>query len=214
MTDEKETVLHRFEPDENKNLRFVQTACSKDPGRPILTGICIDETNAIAADGFRMHIVPRPESIVKEYPLAFPSVVRPVAPSGRTRKIPGNPEYLELETIEGTFPQWEAIVPKDEPFFRYAVNKQYLKDVAEMPGSDMIIFEFFSPMAPCRIFTFQEEDSDRYGWNDSGTPSGNQAVIMPMYLPDDIRLHPEKDLKELAMIRKANALRRTPDVEE
>ena len=145
---------------ETRAMRFVQDACSTDPSRPILTSIRIENGKTIAADGYRLHIAPTPETL-KEYE------GKQLKPE---RRIRVNPQPEEFEEVEGTFPDWQQIVPDRLPVYRIALDKNFLADLGNMPSdSDVLILEFGSPNHPVMAYT--NSQGEEY-----------QALIMPMHI--------------------------------
>ena len=194
MTDERETVLHQFSNEEQKHLRFVQAACSNDQKRPQLTGIYMDSIVSVAADGFRLHTGMGISSLAQLYPNSLPGVFRPITSTGKTKRLPVNPEWVEIQQIEKEFPNWLNIMPSGEPTFRYAVNKNFLKDLALMPGGEMIMFEFWKPTTPCLVTNLTE---DVRGRGNDFEFNQCKAVIMPMWLPDNLQKDPQRTITEL-----------------
>jgi hypothetical protein len=148
-------------------LRWLQKATAQNDGRPTLSGVCKSNGKAVSSDGFRLHIAPTPE-VLDELPDG--SILR--INDGRTIHKTANRVY-PTEAIDGNFPDWEAIMPKDPPNLIIAFNPQYLREAIELPQSkvdaDMVVLRFYTSQQPAVI-----QDM-------AGT---HQAVLMPMYLGD------------------------------
>ena len=77
------------------------------------------------------------------------------------------PRIEEYKVIEGTFPDWNQIVPTDEPVFKIRLNKNYLVALKDMPtDNESVLLEFTASNAAVKV-----TGSD-----------GCIAVIMPMKL--------------------------------
>ena len=150
-------VMKQDSKDDSKALKWVSLACSKDKARAVLNGFLVNEDKTAAADGFRLHIINTTEAM-KDSLSCRDKVLHPVSPIAATPKIE------EFEIVDGRFPQYQEIVPSDDPIFTFSVNKKYLASLSTMPGDEMITFEFTDPMHPVKITS-----SD-----------GAVAVIMPM----------------------------------
>jgi hypothetical protein len=155
--------IHTSDKQEVNAIRWLLSAAAKDITRPVLEGIYIDGEKSATADGFRMHIVPTPE-ILKQF-------------AGKIMKIFGNlspNKIVETEEVEGTFPDYEQLIPKGTPHFRTAVDAKYLKEAAELVAGEKknddrkLVLTFWDPTWP-----FSLESSQ------------GQAVIMPMFLEDE-----------------------------
>ena len=142
--------------EDSKILKWVSLACSKDKSWPVLNGIKVNNGEIAAADGFRLHVANTPDALKPHNE----KILNPVG------TISATPKYDEFITEPGTFPDYEQIIPKDEPYFLTAVNKKFLAALATMPGDDAIILEFYKPGAPMKV---------------TNPGSGAVAVIMPMF---------------------------------
>ena len=118
--DQVERPTHVVELDKasNQTLRWVQKAtANKSDNRPILQGVYVDGA-ILAADGFRIHAAPRPHMVSDE-------LEGKILDFG---KIPARAEQVEAEEVEGRWPDYSVIVPRDEPDFEIWCNAQYLID--------------------------------------------------------------------------------------
>ena len=81
-------------------LKWVSLACSKDPYRPQMAGVMVEEDALIATDGYRIH--------------------RAYAEPGWSPgyySITTGKEVTVLTPNELTFPDWKAVVPKETKEF-------------------------------------------------------------------------------------------------
>jgi len=141
-----------------KALKWVQSATSKD--REALKGFLVDGDSTVAADGFRMHVIPTPEPLHDSIGVQG-KIIKPNNTIGIT------PRIEEYEVIDARFPQWEEIVPSDEPVFRIRINKNYLAALKDMPtDNESLLLEFTDSKHPVKV---------------TGS-EGCTAVIMPMKL--------------------------------
>ena len=147
---------------ETRAMRFVQDACGDD-SRPILSSIRVENGKTVAADGYRLHIAPTPETL-KDH------VGKQLKPERRIRVTP-QPE--EFEEVEGTFPDWKAIddwKEDDDVVVKIALNQNFLADLKDMPSrSDGIVLEIRGPEKPVVITPLDG-------------PEGYRAILMPMRL--------------------------------
>jgi len=146
--------------EDSKILKWVSLACSKDKARSVLLGIKVNNGEIAAADGFRLHIAPTPDALKPHND----KILKP------TSTLSATPKYDEFETDPGTFPDYQQIVPTDEPTFKIALNKKYLAALATMPGDEYVVLEFTKPTSPIKI---------------TSPSSEAVAVIMPMRLGCD-----------------------------
>lgn len=134
--------------EEAKTIKWLHSGCSKDPARPVLTGIHVKNGLAYSADGFKLMRIETPESL-KEYEEL---TIKPLS------NIPVTPQVVEWEELPGhTYPDCEQIIKTDkEPIFEISVNKKLLADaIKTMPGPDnnMITLSFTGNRDPIRITT-------------------------------------------------------------
>ena len=149
-----------------KTLKWLHSGCSKDQARQVLTGIEVQSKYTYSTDGFRLMRIETPEYLV-EYE---GKVIKPL------NTLPANPQVIEWEEVDGTFPDCEQVIETDKPeYFSFAVNKKLLADaIKTMPGDDMITLSFTGNKEPVRITT---DDA--------------LLLIMPMHL-DDAKVYPPK----------------------
>ena len=139
-----------------KAVKWVQLAASKDKARAILNGLYINNGETAASDGFRMHIIETPDALTQ-----FTSkVIQPVS------TVTVTPQIQEVTEIEGTFPDYNQIVPTKEPVFQIRINPAYLAGLKDMPGEEEgVLLSFTAHNEPVKV-----------------TKGDSVAVIMPMQL--------------------------------
>lgn len=103
-------------------LRWASRVAARDDSRPILTGACISESGAIAcSDGFRLKFYGDAEDMGKN--IVLPSrVVSAIAPDCerlivRANRVQARFEgtySLTTQLIQGTFPNYLQLIPKDD----------------------------------------------------------------------------------------------------
>ncbi len=137
--------------DESKMLRWLKRAASaKD--RPLLCGIRVDNSNVVAADGYRMHIAPTP------------ACLEPCQGKLVNGKVPAGEFTVVVDATDGPYPDYMQILPKGSLEFAIAVNPKYLIDALKGMGEQAILC-FYGPHDPMEV-----RGQDRY------------ALIMPLHL--------------------------------
>ena len=132
------------DPAESRVVKWLQSGCSKDYSRAILSGMHIKNDCTYSADGYKLMRVRTPESLIEYEGLT----IKPL----NTLTI--NPKIEEWEVIDGNYPDCEVIIDTGdkEEVFTISVNKKLLADaIKSMPGSDMITFSFTGTMNPITI---------------------------------------------------------------
>lgn len=122
MANEKEQITHIVELDkaDNQTIRWLQkAAASKSDNRPILQGVYVDGA-MLTADGFRIHAAPRPDTL--------DDLEGKILDFG---KVPARAELVKAEEVEGRWPDYSVIVPRDKADFEIWVNAQYMIDALE-----------------------------------------------------------------------------------
>ena len=84
-----------------------------------------------------------------------------------------NASVVPTRNIEGTFPNWEQVLPKEEPKFRIGVNPALLRELLEVAESNSrkgvaVCMEFWSENEPMRVCT------------DNGHGIKTTLILMPM----------------------------------
>lgn len=153
----------KLSKDSAEDARWVMLSASTDPARQILSGMKVSDDRIAAADGFTLHIAPRPA----EYEPMVGKVIKP------DRKIPVSPQPVEYETIDGTFPDYQQIIPTASPTVRIGLNRQFLGRLATMPSdSEMLVVDVYSETQPVKVSSLCD-----------GLPY--TAVMMPMHVKYD-----------------------------
>jgi hypothetical protein len=164
---EKQQQIITRSKDDAVTLRWLQKATAQNDGRPTLSGVCRSNGKAVSSDGFRLHITPTPDVLD---PLPDGTILK-INDGRALHKTAGR--VYPTEQIEGTFPDWEQIVPEDDPNLVIAFNPKYLREAIDLPqpagSTDMVVLKFYTSQTPAVI-----QDMN-------GT---HQAVLMPMYLGD------------------------------
>jgi hypothetical protein len=157
---ERQEALIGGSKDESKILRWLQSACAstnEKDSRPVLTGIRIFDGIVLGCDGFRIHAVPRPDALEGDYEGSL------------VGKIPAGEFIAKMEVIEGGYPNYEEIIPDDEPVFEIAVNAKFLRDALAGMESPVLL-RFWKNTNPMEIMGTGRDDQSRY------------ALIMPMHV--------------------------------
>ena len=85
------------------------------------------------------------------------------------------PQVFRPRPPEGKFPEWENVMPKEEPVAQFAVNAAYLaklaKFAAEVNSDDTVVISFWGADKPIRL-----ECADR------DSEQGMTALLMPVVL--------------------------------
>ena len=121
---------------------------------------CIDNSlTAFATDSHRIHFVIAPYS-GDNGQLIIPVVKLPKA-KDQSVEISEEEEEITFDFFtekiiqrkpDVDFPNYEKVMPKEEPTFKIAFNPQYIRDAANMLlKSEYIVFNFYSKRDPCVI---------------------------------------------------------------
>lgn len=144
---------------ESAQLRWLQIAVSKDHARPMLRGLHVNGRNTVAVDGFRLHSITTPDCMIEH--------------DGKTIevKIPVGEFITRGEEIEGTYPDYAAIMPSNEPMLEIGLNPQFLADACKgLPKGKAVKLSFYGPNNPMEIRSVDEDGNTKY------------ALLMPMRL--------------------------------
>ena len=155
----------RINKHDSKVLKWLQSAASKDT-ESILAGINSNGNNA-ACDGWRLHIVP-PTDLVE-----LPDGTRQYG------KIPADGLVELPDAQEGTYPEYNQIIPQGEPVLEIGVNPQFLIDALKgflKSDPEMVRLRFHDTNKPMELFGKIET-------KDGTTPG--YALIMPMHIGDN-----------------------------
>ena len=148
--------------EQTSEVKWAMLAASKDKARAILNGLYIHNGKTVGVDGFRMHIINTPEPLVDSIAVQG-KVIQP------TNTINLTPRIEEYEVVDGTFPDYEQIIPTSPPVFKIAIDKKLLADLKTMPGDKAVVLSFTAANQPVLVTCPGSEAS---------------AVIMPMTLSE------------------------------
>lgn len=128
----------------------VAAFAAKDAGRRAFAGILLEEGRAVAADGFRLMAADLPASEGEGGRLLVPAreidgavrFLKPkddealaVTPDGAGGATVGRPHgvgaQLPVPLVDGTFPAWRALRPREEPIARVVLDARYLAEAAK-----------------------------------------------------------------------------------
>ena len=149
---------------ENQRLRWLLKATaspSTNGTRAVLTGASIEHRAAVATDGHRLQAIETPGNIRE-------------ALQGTVARF--DDLKASSETVTTTrlirFPDYHAIMPKDEPVFEIALDGKLLREALEgMKGgfNGKVRLRFYGPNKPVEVFGQATDESRTY------------ALIMPMH---------------------------------
>lgn len=171
---EKEYKILALTKAAKEGVAWLLKAVAKDKVRPVLARLFhqTKTSEAVAADGFRMHIV-------------TPSPLKGICrKSGMVLVEKLSPEFalVKNDKCEGTFPDYKQILPTRRPVFKFGVNPKYLIDA--LSGiDDMAVISLYSPTAPFLVEGFIDKDKGYAA----------KAMVMPMYLKDAIPTSKEEN---------------------
>jgi len=158
-------VIKPTDKAESQKLRWLQVACKNKKEyrhNNALKGIRIEENNAVATDGCRLHMIKTPE-FLKDY------LNKTLIPENKVTVTPKPQEFTESNDL---YPAWSEIVGLVEDQiknggvkFKIGLNKKYLADLKDMPGDDLVILTFTGEEEPVKI---SKPDNEAV------------AIIMPM----------------------------------
>jgi len=147
---------------ENQRLRWLLKATDKnaDGHRAALVGASIEPGAMVATDGFRLQAIETPYHVRE-------------ALQGTAARF--DDLQASSETVTTTrlirFPDYHAIMPKDEPVFEIALDGKLLREALEgMKGgvNGKVRLRFYGPNKPFEVFGQATDESSTY------------ALIMPM----------------------------------
>ena len=129
--------------DESKVVSWVQLACSKDEARPILTGISVEDGRMIGCDGFRVHETGTTPTL-ERFKGKIVKLLSKVSPN----------KLVEVEEVEGKYPDIDMVYPKGNPKFRIAVDAKYLSDALSLVSKAKdnfdrkVVLDFYGDTSP------------------------------------------------------------------
>ena len=124
----------------SKVIRWLQQAqIDKDDPRDVLKGIHVNE-NLAACDGYRLHVAKVNDENVS-------GMIVKQALKGHTvdlGTIRAGENLVEPTSIPGTYPEWEQILPQDNPAYEIVINPNHLIDA--LKGlDDSVRLRFYAP---------------------------------------------------------------------
>jgi hypothetical protein len=138
-------------------IRWLQKMASSDAGRPVLTGLNVDNGQTVACNGFRMVVIDTPEFLQD----AEGKIVRSRVSAGEFES--------ELEEIDGTYPDYQGIYPKKEAQAIISVNPKLLREMlsglSELPVSLVV----YGDTLPMELYGKTRDERDAY------------MILMPMH---------------------------------
>lgn len=117
----------KISPADLERIRRITASASRDDARPILTGISLDGTHAVATDSYRLAIVDLEEPLALDEPLLIPArsfhFVPKLLPtesatlehSALTARLTVAETEITSVMITGEFPNWRGLVRKVSP---------------------------------------------------------------------------------------------------
>src|SRR4030065_805718 len=121
----KMSTIYTTDKEEANLIHWAESACSKDKDRPSLMGLYVQEQEVAACDGARLHIIPLTE-ILKPF---IGKIIR-LFGSISVNKI------IKVEEIEGNYPNYKEIMPKEMPVFEIDVSATQLKQALELAAKN------------------------------------------------------------------------------
>jgi len=174
-------------------MRWLQLAASKDESRPVLQAIRKEGENCITADGWRLHIAPAPSAMAD-----FTEDSNTIVNSGKPIAKSAGRIY-SAQNEDGQYPDYDQVIPKNEPRAVVTLNKKFLIDICNMPDDDSsnnpaIVLEIRAPHEPIIVSNSQYK-----------------AILMPMSI--DNALSDQVNKKYNAMVRTLDNLKEDyPDI--
>lgn len=142
-------------------LRWLQLAVIREETHPVLQCINFEEDRAVATDGFRIHIVNKPN---KETGLLKLNNGKPLHKS---------PREIKTEEDDGQFPGISRVIPEGEPMLAFGVSRHLLMEALEMPNeTGFVIIKVYGQDKPIVIEDVPEK----------GKESIYKSAIMPVHL--------------------------------
>ena len=161
-------------------------------GRPILQTIHVDKGYAIAADGFRLMATPtntngftgnlHPAEVLSlGKAVKKPTTLHLETPeTGGTRAVITDDKCApqiakDITVTDAAYPDWQQIMPAEEPAVSVRLNARYLRDLADAALTmgaewDSVVLHVYEPDKPVK-FTINDNEGIE-----------SQGVIMPMML--------------------------------
>lgn len=197
---------YEFEDSSARILNWVCMAIGKIQWREALCMLHIEDGQAIATDGSRLHMAKLPLVEVKEKdPDSGKMIVisnGPILPDGDYHIVKANSKIVQLARIEqqkAPFPTWRKVVPDDAPTSTKNWSSQDIKKLEKFTVSYAEYLNFAGRKHTCNLQFLSDLSFGSYSWTieirDTETrhprmvvfTSGDmKAVIMPMYMEDDI----------------------------
>ena len=150
----------RLDKSKTKLAQFIQRAQSTDTARPILNGINVNG-EVVACDGWRLHSIST---------RALPELDAFTGETVDLGKIRAGENLLEGEVIDGTFPDYDQIIPKTDPIVVFGANPAFLVDaIKTFDKGEAVTIKVHGPNNPIELH---------------GTIDGVDvyALIMPMHI--------------------------------
>lgn len=184
----KTTPINLMNKDDIKAARWLLLAASDDMQRPVLMGLKVDQDTTAAANGFVLHTGPTPNAF-KDH---ADRIIRPVSdvtnPGCKTRKLPLTPQSVDYELIDGTYPDYDQIIPQQAPTFRIALYQELLGNLATMPSDNgFIVLDMFTATIPMLVHSVKDGSSYK-------------AIIMPGNLDSITEDMSLKSVKETPIV--------------
>lgn len=146
-----------------KQQRQVARAAAKEDTRPVLQGAKIGNGKIIAADGFILAECPVESkgnavvlvdaaSLVKAKDVKEMGGTPLVYNGNGEAKLLTKDSALTLPCIDGTYPNIDALYPKEDEVFHIAISPTILKQVAAIAGEETLIkFRFYGTSNPVKF---------------------------------------------------------------
>jgi len=198
QVEEAVSVLITGNKAERNAINYLILAVTKDKTRPILGGVFVDGPNAMAANGFVLHIVPTPKCLKpfdgKVVKLGKLTIIKGAKASDEKYFV------ATAEVVEGDFPDYTKIARINHANFQIGVDLGLLRNAIDknIPRSPLSSFGLITLQEPYSPIIIQSSTPERHpGFGRRRKRKGNKiadedihddaymaqrlAVVLPMH---------------------------------
>jgi len=157
MTEANNRVTTKLEPNAR---RVAYAAAGSKAGRPVLQCVRIADNKIQAADGFILaespiktegdgEVLIRADVLAKVKSSKALDGMVVVSSNGKVTIM--SDITVETHPVEGSYPKFELLYPKQEPVFKIAFGGKLLAKMAKIAGDNIIKLTFYGTEHPCKF---------------------------------------------------------------
>jgi len=125
---------------------------SKSSIKPELQSIYLTENKAIATDSFKLIEITRNESVEEPVIVRIPKGVRKIDNIDQNGVITNGINTVQGEIIDGNFPDYKTVMPKNEPEYEITFSPEHLAVIIESYKKEKsITLKFYGNEKPMMI---------------------------------------------------------------